>query len=95
MNLGGLSLKCSNMKMYTYIYIGFTLGEKSVQSSYPITLIASIITITYCYDILGYIIVGLAYYYYIYTMVKNKTTPPSYHNTFLLSTVIVGISLNL
>ena len=47
----------SEMLQHEDVYIGFTLGEKSVQSSYPITLITSIITITYCYDILGYVIV--------------------------------------
>lgn len=71
-------------------YIGFSLNGKSVSSS--ARLYISIITWTslYFYDIIGYIVVIFVYATYNWAVTKKLATPMSYHDSFLLSAVIIG-----
>ena len=71
--------------------IGFTLSEKNVHSTLPPDFFFTFFL--YLYDVIGYAILLFVYIFYTFTLKKNKTTPPSYHDNFLLSTVLVGISL--
>ena len=85
MHLGALYQSTINLD------IGFALDEKSVSSALSGT--SGTTLFLYLYDVIGYLMLIFVYIFYMLALSKNKENLLSYHDNFLLSTVIVGIIL--